>query len=478
LPDAARTTLGLPTNDDRVEEERLALRLAVGAARRRLVLSYPRLDVEQSRPRVPSFYGLEVLRAAEGALPGFDELARRAEAVGAARIGWPAPARPEDAIDEAEHDLALLRPLFGEREVAAGTARYLLDANPHLGRALRFRARRWIRRWTPADGLVEPIDEAKAALAAHRLDARSYSPTALQNFSSCPYKFLLYAVHKLSPREEPEAIEEMNPLEKGSLVHEVLFRLLESLRDAELLPVSRANLTEVRARLDAVLAEVAGEYEEKLAPAIARVWEDGIASIQADLREWLRRAADDESGWVPWRFELSFGLRERRARDPASRDEPVPLDCGIRLRGSIDLVEKHAATGVLRVTDYKTGKARAEKGTVVGGGETLQPVLYALVLEKVFEGSPVDSGRLYYLTAKGGYEERTVPLDARARETAQVVADTIGGALRDGFLPAAPAERACEWCDYRPLCGPREEQRVRRKSPAALEPLRKLRALE
>ena len=60
-------------------KERLALRLAVGAARERIVLSYPRVDMDQSRPRVPSFYGLEVIRAAEGKLPGFDELARRAE---------------------------------------------------------------------------------------------------------------------------------------------------------------------------------------------------------------------------------------------------------------------------------------------------------------------------------------------------------------------------------------------------------------
>src|SRR5262249_23718125 len=63
----------MQTQKDRVAAERLALRLAVGAASRRLYLSYPRLDVQQARPRVPSFYGLEALRAAEGELPGFDE---------------------------------------------------------------------------------------------------------------------------------------------------------------------------------------------------------------------------------------------------------------------------------------------------------------------------------------------------------------------------------------------------------------------
>src|SRR5438309_10981704 len=60
LPDRERTKLDgkLKTNADRSQAERLALRLAAGSARKKLVLSYPRLDIEQSRPRTPSFYGL------------------------------------------------------------------------------------------------------------------------------------------------------------------------------------------------------------------------------------------------------------------------------------------------------------------------------------------------------------------------------------------------------------------------------------
>ena len=53
--------------------------LAAGAAESRICFSYPRLDLDQARPRVPSFYALEAVRAAEGFLPDFAELARRAE---------------------------------------------------------------------------------------------------------------------------------------------------------------------------------------------------------------------------------------------------------------------------------------------------------------------------------------------------------------------------------------------------------------
>ena len=249
---------GLATNERRLEAERTALRLAVGAARERAVLSYPRLDVDGARPRVPSFYALEALRAAEGVLPGFDELSRRAEMFGEARLGWPAPEQPAAAIDAAEFDLARLAALEEDDESSRGAARYLLGANPHLGRALRFRGRRWeVAGWTSADGFVKPIEAGRRALAAHALTARSYSPTALQHYATCPYKFFLQAVCRLAPREEPEAIEELDPLQRGSLVHAVQFALFGALRDAGLLPVTPARLDAARAHLDAVLEKVA-----------------------------------------------------------------------------------------------------------------------------------------------------------------------------------------------------------------------------
>ena len=42
-------------------------------------------------------------------------------------------------------------------------------------------------------------------------------------------------------------------------------------------------------------------------------------------------------------------------------------------------------------------------------------MLYALAAERLFADAKVASGRLYYCTAAGGYEERVVPLDGAAR---------------------------------------------------------------
>jgi len=404
LPDVQRKGTELPTRRDRLEAERLALRMAVGAARDRVYLSYPRIDVQQSRPRVPSFYALEALRAAEGALPGFEEIAARAESTTRARLGWPAPERPSAAIDEGEYDLALLANLVeSNKEDATGSAHYLLTANTHLARALRARSRRWLRRWTPNDGLVDVDELARQSLAKHQFSARSFSATALQNYASCPYRFFLSAILRFDLRREPAAIEVIDPLTRGSLFHETQFEVLTGLRTAGLLPLQSDSIGKAFDLIDRALGRLASDYEDRLAPAIPRVWHDGINSIRADLREWLRRMTD-EHAWIPDKFELSFGLSDRgpREADPASVADPVGIVGDLMLRGSIDMVERQG--GKYRVTDHKTGKARADKETIVGGGKYLQPLLYGLACEELLDGN-VESGRLYYCTADGGYEE-------------------------------------------------------------------------
>jgi ATP-dependent helicase/DNAse subunit B len=310
------------------------------------------------------------------------------------------------------------------------------------------------------------------------MGARSFSPTALEHFAACPYRFLLQAVHRLQPRQESEPLESIDPLTRGSLFHEVQFRVLTALRDQGRLPLDPTRLEAAFAELDRVMTQVAAEYEERLAPAIPRVWTDGVNAIRADLREWLRRSTEEAHGWVPHRFEWSFGLpsHARPTADTLSRAEPIEITGGARLRGSIDLVERRASDGHLRVTDHKTGKARVPHEAVIWGGAALQPVLYALVAEQGLD-APVEGGRLYYCTADGDFNERVIPLDDESRAAAATAIGVVGGALERAFLPAAPRKDACVWCDYRRVCGPFEEQRTRRKPDEPLADLHALREL-
>jgi ATP-dependent helicase/nuclease subunit B len=459
--------------DDRGKTERLLLRLAVGAATERLWLSYPRLDVAGARPRVPSFYLLDVMRAITGQIPHHEALQREAAAAGGAKLDWPAPSRPSSAIDEVEHDLATLRTLIDtpQRRDVRGEANYLLGLNPALRRSV---TRRWVRarsRWLAQDGLVRVTPAVKPMLDTQRLGARPYSVSALQKFTTCPYQFVLSAIYRFAPNEPPKPLQRLDPLMRGSLFHEVQASVLRALQASGQLPLQRASVPHALDTLGDALQVTATAYKERLAPAIKRVWEDEIASIERDLRVWIRKLP--EAGpWIPEYFEYSFGLDDE-GRDERSRREPARIDDRFILRGSVDLIETNQGSSELRITDHKTGRNRTTPKTVIGGGATLQPVIYGLAVETIF-GRPVREGRLFYATTAGGFVEHPVPLSEANRRAGLEALEIIDRAIELGFLPPAPAERACTWCDFRSICGPDEPRHVSRK---AAEPLGDLLAL-
>jgi RecB family exonuclease len=457
----------LARREDRVAHERLLLHLAVGAAANRLIISYPNLDIAQGRPRVPSFYALEIARTIEGRVPELRTFENRTTSNAEARLIWPAPKDPAHAIDNAEYDLAWHAAHASEK----GSAAYLISASPPLARSLRARYLRWEKAWSGADGCLKGDAAVHAILASKQLDRQAFSASVLQQYATCPYRFFLSGIYGLYERENAHPLQQMDPLTRGALFHAVQFQFFQEWqqhRDAE-----PAELLDI---LDQALNSVAAEYGEKLAPAIPRVWTSDVEDLRTDLRGWLHLWLSTINDWEPVHVELGFGLQPSHDRhDRSSISEPVAIEGGVIVRGSIDLVEKHRTRGVLRVVDHKTGKAPDEQPVYVGGGTVLQPSLYALAAEKILN-LPAESGRLFYCTQRGGFTPIDIGLSPKARQWFSGALAVIGQAIQDGFLPAAPQDGACDYCDYRLVCGPYEETRVRQwKDRAALQSLQNLR---
>lgn len=481
LLDGPRAVLSprLATQHRRLTTERLQLQLAVGAAADRLYVSYPRIDLAEARARVPSFYALEIVRAITGEVPDHEVLERQARDTGSASLAWPAPERPEDAIDEQEHDLAVLRRLLDESDPSKvrGHAHYLLKLNEALRRSVIARWRRGEQRWSAYDGIPGPTVHTQAALAARRLSARSYSASALQRFSACPYQFVLNAFYRLQPLVQPEPLQQMDPLTRGSLFHEVQHLFLTRMRTSGALPVTEDRVPEARRVLDAVIAGCAARAHDLLAPAVQRVWDAEIAGMTRDLHAWLDQLAGAGGEWVPAYFEWAFGAGHvPGTRDPASVADDAIVGGRFRLRGAIDLVEVHQRTGLLRVTDHKTGRVpdRIDR-VIVGGGAVLQPVLYPLAIEAAL-GRQVEQARLSYCTSAGGYHEHVIPVNERTRAAGLEILEVIDRAIETGTLVAAPAHEACDRCDFRAVCGPDAPRRARRKPQALVADLADMRS--
>ena len=441
LDDLRREVGGeLTLQEDRAEHERLLLRLAVGVATERLYVSFPRIETAEARARVPSFYALEIMRAVTGRIPDHQQLELEASEEANASLGWPAPVRPEDAIDDFEHDLAVLRILMRSENDVKGHAHYILRLNDCVRRSASERWARARNPWSPYDGMVRVTDSTRPFLQSQRLGVRPYSVSALQNYAYCPYRFLLSAMYHLAPLDEPEPLQRMDPLTKGRLFHEVLAEFFRALQQRKL-PIATESMDAVIAVLDTTLTRVAADYAELLAPAVDRVWQDEIASIRTDFHIWVRELAGSK-GWEPWLFEFGFGLPDAPGRDPNSQREPVTIDGRFILRGAVDLVERRPGTNILRVTDHKTSKNRSARGSIIGHGQQLQPVIYSLAVESA-TGGTVESARFSYCTTAGGFTEHNVPINEQTRRMGIEALEIIDRAVEFGMLPPAPAEKAC-----------------------------------
>ena len=166
--------LGLPVLDDRAAQERLRLRLAVGAAARRLHLSYSRLELGESRPRVPSFYALDLERARTGRVPDFAD--HRARGVRAGRVAA-GVAGPQGSRRGHRRHRARSR---GPRTAAAAAGRARAEGAGALSPGPRAspapvaaepagRAGRRVP-WSRYDGVYRPEAGARAALDAASAD--------------------------------------------------------------------------------------------------------------------------------------------------------------------------------------------------------------------------------------------------------------------------------------------------------------------
>jgi hypothetical protein len=226
--------------------------------------------------------------------------------------------------------------------------------------------------------------------------------------------------------------------------------------------------------LGTIVDQVTAEYRETLVPAIERVWKDEIEQLRGDLRSWLRRTGEVNDGWMPSLIEYGFGVVADTAHDPESISDAVTLAEGFKLHGIVDLVERK--NGMLRITDTKTGKNDTIDGTVTGHGEKLQPVLYSLAVEKA-RGATVAEARLAFPTSAGGFSHRVIPINEFSRNEGLEVLRIIDTAVATGFLPPAPRERGCDYCDFRPVCGPYEHRRAAKKDPTPLENLIRLRGM-
>ncbi len=250
--------------------------------------------------------------------------------------------------------------------------------------------------------------------------ASAISPSRAGDFMQCPLLFRLRVVDKVP--EPPNAAAA-----RGTLVHAVLDRLFD-------LPAGGRTPDEAAALLQP-------EWDRLLAknPELAELF-----ATPQELAEWLASAKS-----LVGRY---FTLEDPNRLEPAQREWFVRTVLGegedrFVLHGVVDRLDV-APNGLLRVVDYKTGKAPP---AAYEAKNLFQMKFYALVLWKL-RGVVPKRLQLIFL---GSGDVLTYDPDERdllgVERKITAVWEAIRAAAQRREWPASPS-RLCDWCSFKEGC--------------------------
>jgi len=444
--------------EGRLDEERLLFRLAIGAAKEKLILSFPRIEIGTGRERLPSSFLLATVKAVTGRSINFQEFEKfhGFSRISLSEVGV---RNPERALDEVEYDLSV-----GQREIGGKRSEsmlYLKEISPFFGKGLQLESSRWEKNtFTPFEGVLSSKGACKILKARHSISKKSISPTRLENYASCPYQYFLKVIMEIEALTEPEKVSKISPLDKGSLIHSILWGFFTDLKKAKgaRLSLEQKDLK----RLLKIADEEFIKFEQMGVTGYPMLWEVEKKSILDDL-VYLFNEELGSKDFVPTYFEVSYGMKlPGSQKSEISTEKPILITLGgqeISLRGRIDRIDLKEGEGKVKakVIDYKSGGAYAKQNDFQGG-TTLQLPLYLFaseyLLKHLRKDIEVECAEYYYLQERR--KKRHVRFESSKLEEKKGdlhnIIKTITGGIEGGMFIANP-NPLCRNCDFKLVCG-------------------------
>jgi len=297
-----------------------------------------------------------------------------------------------------------------------------------------------------------------------------FSVSQLEMYAKCPFRF--FAERVLALKEPDKIPTEVEPMERGKLVHDILHKFM-SRWDRDKRAGAETEKRRAAELIEAAAREVLGEHE--FGEELGVPWDvfeqkllDGLQDAPAELRGMLRDVVDHEvdkmapamKTYLEWEFGLPKA--ENRTRDPASSTQCLELGDTIKIRGRvdrIDLFEREEGTDCL-VIDYKTGKTSYGEKAIKEGISYQMPV-YMLAVAQLLpkakeEDQPSGSAQYYHVLRGEGVKLRNkLEFNRGIEEVAVEHMRADVDALRSGHFAVTVLGRqtaSCKWCPYSRMC--------------------------
>ena len=297
------------------------------------------------------------------------------------------------------------------------------------------------------------------------------SPTAIESYYACPYKFFVSRVLRVKEREEGVT----NALDVGNVMHEIFNEVISKIDDVN-------NESEILDLINQTKSAIVSN------PAYSRLLLDPKSNYE------LNEAINESYLHLKKMYKLhknslfkSGGGGTEVVFGKAGDYPEIPLLSGkVNLSGKIDRVDTYG--DYVRVIDYKTGTIGEDESGLFSGTK-LQLYLYGLAIKgkklagayympiknefgekhaSLLVGKSLNEQELLKAQDKTLFEETAdIPtLDAKnftteeglkaLMEYSRVICEKGLTLMEEGFIFPSPYDKTCDYCEYRAFCSNRE----------------------
>jgi len=236
-------------------------------------------------------------------------------------------------------------------------------------------------------------NDAKNYLNA--LKENKFSTSKFDRYVKQPYEYFTNYILKLNQSEQIE--EDLNPLEKGNLLHKIMYSFFTTLQiEQKPIQLGKPINTDLTQILPVTLDP---SKEEKYLTLLRDISNQEILAykrenplVELDIDKLTGKNSIISNilkleleriklfGFKPALFEFEFGLKSN------SPIESIELENGIKINGKIDRIDIKENNGQLEflLIDYKLNLNKGMTESSIIKGESFQFPIYSMVIKKIF----------------------------------------------------------------------------------------------
>ncbi len=305
------------------------------------------------------------------------------------------------------------------KEFIINNSKYLINSFPTLKNLVEANKKRESIYLSEYEGKIRILNNLK-----------NLSPSKLQTYSDCPYKFFVKNILEIDIIEIPD--KERIPADKeGSIIHKILENIYKK------------YVINKTPNVEKIKNYIEKQFDTSFEPLIQNL----KPSSQIFERNRILKIKNNIIKFVEWDLDR---LKNEKLKPEILEAKRGVFINGFSFKGKIDRADKDV-NGYYYIYDYKTGIQKVydlEKS--LKKGDFLQLIIYKKFLEN--EGKKVKEIGLFFVKESEYQRKKSIIINNNLEADLETNLNVFLNLIKDGYFTPFYKSESCSYCEFTDFC--------------------------